>query len=150
MIKEIALSFALILGATPVFAQSSTPQNPMVGYNAQQGPQPPFPGWAYGNTQDHRLPISPSGAAPTITAGCSGAGSAVGAGTTDTAGTITGSTSAATTCTITFANAYTTAPICVSTGKQSAILTQTISTTTLVTTFASTANYIFTYICFGL
>lgn len=86
--------------------------------------------------------------APTITAGCSGAGSGlVGA---DHYGTVTGSTAAATTCTITFGTAFSVAPHCVASGQTSPLTGAiTPTTSTLVVNFGSTANYKFSYVCFG-
>jgi hypothetical protein len=88
------------------------------------------------------------GVAPTLTAGCNGAGSVVSGN--DTTGTITGQTAAATTCTLSFGTAYGAAPNCVASGLTSP-LTGAITPTTasLVVNFASTANFKFTYICFG-
>lgn len=88
--------------------------------------------------------------APTITAGCTGAGSAVGTGSTDLHGTITGSTAAVTTCTITFGTAFNNTPHCVTSGQTSPLTgAMTPSTTTLVVNFASTANYKWSYVCMG-
>src|SRR5262245_2712796 len=89
-----------------------------------------------------------SGAAPTLTAGCNGAGSSV-AGT-DQGGTITGQTAAATTCTLTFGTAFATAPNCSVTGLTSPLTgAVTVGTGTVVVNFASTANYKWSYVCFG-
>lgn len=88
--------------------------------------------------------------APTITAGCNGAGSSVGTGSTDTYGTITGQTTAATTCTITFGTAFANVPHCVTSGQTSPLTgAMTPSTSTLVVNFASTANYKWSYHCMG-
>lgn len=99
--------------------------------------------------QNAHLGVTAQATAPTITAGCSGAGSAVGTGSSDAHGWITGSTAAATTCTITFGTAFTNRPACTVSGEQSAILTMTPGTATLVVTFASTANYKFDWVCMG-
>ena len=143
--KSIVLAGALSLASLSAFGQGL--QGPTAGANNPTGGgfQAYIPA-AYGNVGSHFLPV---GTAPTITAGCSGAGSAVDGNSTDSAGQIIGSTSAATTCTLTFANAFTNQPYCITSGSQSAILTQTVSTTTLVVTFASTANFKFWYSCFG-
>lgn len=86
--------------------------------------------------------------APTITAGCSGAGSAITGN--DTYGTVTGSTAAVTTCTITFGTAYAATPHCVASGLSSPLTGAiTPATGTLVVNFASTANFKFTYQCYG-
>jgi hypothetical protein len=86
--------------------------------------------------------------APTVTAGCNGAGSSVTGN--DTYGTVTGQTAAATTCTITFGTAFAATPHCVASGLSSPLTGAiTPSTTTLVVNFGSTANYKFTYHCFG-
>jgi hypothetical protein len=89
-------------------------------------------------------------AAPTLTAGCSGAGNAITGNNVH--GTATGQTAAATTCTLTFANGgFTATPDCVVSGLSSPLTGAiTPSTTTLVVNFASTANYKFTWHCFGL
>jgi hypothetical protein len=100
--------------------------------------------------QNAHLGVTAQATAPTISAGCNGAGSSVGAGSSDFSGNITGQTAAATTCTITFGTAFANTPSCVTSGDQSAILTQTRATTTLVVTFASTANYRFNWICSGV
>jgi hypothetical protein len=93
------------------------------------------------------VPIT-GGSAPTLTAGCNGAGSVVSG--TDAAGTITGQTAAATTCTLQFGTAYSATPHCVASGQTSPLTgALTPSTTTLVVNFASTANYKFSYVCFG-
>lgn len=87
-------------------------------------------------------------AAPTLTAGCNGAGSAVSG--SDANGTITGQTAAATTCTLTFGAAYATAPNCAITGLSSPLTGAiTVGTGSLVVNFASTANYKWSYVCFG-
>lgn len=99
------------------------------------------------------LSVSAQATAPTITAGCNGAGSSItgGAGAArDAHGTVTGQTAAATTCTITFATAFTNTPDCMATGLSSPLTgTVTPSTTTLVVNFASTANYKWSYVCMG-
>jgi hypothetical protein len=93
------------------------------------------------------VPIT-GGTAPTLTAGCNGAGSVVTG--TDAAGTITGQTAAATTCTLQFGTAYGSTPHCVASGQTSPLTGAfTPSTTTLIVNFASTANYKFSYVCFG-
>jgi hypothetical protein len=102
--------------------------------------------FASGNVGSHFLPVGP---VPTISAGCTGAGSAMSANANDSNGTVTGSTAASTTCTITFTNAYTSTPDCVASGISSPLLTQTVTTTTFVETHASTANFKFSYICVG-
>lgn len=91
-----------------------------------------------------------SGTAPTLTAGCNGAGSVVSGN--NVSGTITGQTTAATTCTLTFANSgFASAPNCVAMGQSSPLTgVATPGTTTLVVNFASTANYKWSYICPGL
>lgn len=88
--------------------------------------------------------------APTLTAGCNGSGSSI----TGTNGlfTVVGQTSAATTCTVTFATpvSWSNAPLCNFQGYQSAITSvNAISTSSVQVTFASTANYKFTGQCNG-
>lgn len=93
------------------------------------------------------IPLT-GGSAPTLTAGCNGAGNAVSG--TDAAGTITGQTAAATTCTLTFGTAYSTAPNCVASGQSSPLTGAfTVSASTIVVNFGSTANYKWSYVCFG-
>lgn len=88
------------------------------------------------------------GVAPTLTAGCNGTGSSVSG--TDRSGTVTGSTAAATTCTLTFAQAYAAAPNCVASGLSSPLTGAiTPGTSTLVVNFASTGNFKWTYFCPG-
>lgn len=142
----LALAVVAACGFNPVFAQGL--QGPTAGSSNPGGGgfQAYIPA-ALGNVGSHFLPIG--GAAPTLTAGCNGAGSSVDSLSTDTAGLITGQTAAATTCTVTFGNAYTNAPYCVVSGQQSDITVMTPSTTTLVVSFASTASFKFNYICFG-
>lgn len=90
--------------------------------------------------------IRAGGSAPTITAGCNGAGSSISG--SDLAGTVTGQTAAATTCTITFNSAYASAPYCTPVGVSSPLTGAiTTTTTTLQVNFASTANYVFNYNC---
>ena len=90
--------------------------------------------------------IRAAGSAPTLTAGCNGAGSSVSG--SDLAGQVTGQTAAATTCTLTFNSAYSATPYCVVTGNSSPLTgVVTPSTGTIVVNFASTANYQFSYVC---
>jgi hypothetical protein len=98
------------------------------------------------------ISISVAGsAAPSLTAGCNGAGSSVTG--TNYSGVVTGQTAAATTCTLTFATgsgAFINAPNCVASGLSSPLTgAVTPSSTTLVVSFASTANYKFNYLCPG-
>lgn len=88
--------------------------------------------------------------APTLTAGCNGAGTVVTG--SNAHGTATGQTAAATTCTLTFANSgFGATPDCVVSGLTSPLTGAiTPSTTTLVVNFASTANYKFSWHCFGM
>jgi hypothetical protein len=91
------------------------------------------------------------GTAPTITSGCTGAGSSVLSGSTDNAGEVEGSTAAATTCTITFAKAFTTSNFCMTQGNSAPLTgTATYSLTTLTVNFPSTANFFWTYMCWGI
>lgn len=86
--------------------------------------------------------------APSLTAGCNGAGSSVSGN--DYYGTVTGQTAAATTCTLTFGTAFAAAPACTATGLTSPLTgAVTPGTGTLVVNFASTATYKFTYSCPG-
>lgn len=86
--------------------------------------------------------------APTVTAGCNGAGVSVSG--TDMAATITGQTAAATTCTLTFGTAYAAAPNCAITGLTSPLTGAiTVAAGTIVTNFASTASYKWSYVCHG-
>jgi hypothetical protein len=87
--------------------------------------------------------------APTLTAGCNGAGSSIASGSSDVHGSATGQTTAATTCTLTFGTAFASVPNCVVSGDQSAITALTRNIGTLVITFASTANYRFNWHCMG-
>jgi hypothetical protein len=89
-----------------------------------------------------------NGVAPTLTAGCNGAGSSVSGN--DVSGTVTGQTAAATTCTLTFGTAYAAAPNCTASGLSSPLTGAiTTGTGTLVVNFASTANFKWSYSCFG-
>ncbi|HEX9613606.1 MAG TPA: hypothetical protein VGA05_08330 [Candidatus Bathyarchaeia archaeon] len=90
-----------------------------------------------------------SGTAPTLTAGCNGAGSA-GVTGTDNAGLINGQTAAATTCTVTFAKTYTTAPFCTANGVNGAVTLLSTTTTALVIVFPSTAGWFGSFICVGI
>lgn len=104
--------------------------------------------------QGAHMSITAQATAPTLTAGCNGAGSSIadggGGSGKDMHGTVTGQTAAATTCTVTFGTTYTNTPDCVAMGLSSPLTgAVTVSTSTLVVNFASTANYKFTYHCFG-
>lgn len=91
-------------------------------------------------------------AAPTITAGCNGAGSAVRSDSTDFSGHITGQTAAATTCTVTFSQSFlsTVPPKCVVSGETVAPTTVVPTASTLVINFASTASAVFDWVCVGI
>lgn len=102
--------------------------------------------------QNAHLAVTAQATAPTITAGCNGAGASItGSGSTnDTHGTVTGQTAAATTCTVTFGTAFAAAPDCTFIGFQSAItVVNSVGTGTFQVTFASTASYKFSYHCNG-
>lgn len=92
------------------------------------------------------------GTAPTLTAGCNGAGSAVAAGSTDNRGKITTQTAASTTCTLTFNHAWPQAPFCVASDAEATITPAAYSvgatgTGTVVFDFVSAANDVFDYVC---
>jgi hypothetical protein len=92
------------------------------------------------------------GTAPTLTAGCNGAGSSVAASATDNAGTFTSQTAAATTCTLTFNHTWPQAPHCFcgdanASTSPVACSAGTMSTTTAVFDFASTASRVWAYHC---
>ena len=87
--------------------------------------------------------------APTLTGGCNGAGSSIATNATDSAGTVTGQTAAATSCTLTFHTAYTNTPFCVVSGQTGAITSYTPATSTLTVNFASTAGFKWTWVCHG-
>lgn len=91
--------------------------------------------------------ISSTGSAPTLTGGCNGAGSSIRG--SDVNGEVTGQTSAATTCTVTFGTAFASKPYCVPTGDQSAITSKTVTASSMVVNFASTANFVFGWVCHG-
>ena len=100
--------------------------------------------------QNAHLAVVTQATAPTITAGCNGAGSSVGAGSSDLHGWVTGQTAAVTTCTITFGTAFTNRPACVASGENSPLTgVITVGTGTLVVNFASTGNFKFDWICMG-
>jgi hypothetical protein len=92
------------------------------------------------------------GTAPTLTAGCNGAGSSVNAASTDNRGLFTSQTAAATTCTLTFNHTWPQAPICIC-GDANASTTPVgcsvgaVGTGTAVFDFASTAARTWTYHC---
>jgi hypothetical protein len=88
-----------------------------------------------------------SGTAPTLTAGCNGAGSSISG--TDISGTVGNQTAAATSCTVTFGTAFGSTPRCVVSGHQVAPTTVAPSTGTLVINFSSTANAVFDWVCYG-
>lgn len=97
---------------------------------------------------DANAHIRVQGTAPTISAGCNGAGSSIIG--SDIAGTVTGQTAAATTCTILFNVAYANTPHCTASGQSSPLTgALTPSTTTLVVNFGSTANYKWSYNCYA-
>lgn len=91
-------------------------------------------------------------AAPTITAGCSGAGSSVRSDSTDFSGHFTSQTSSSSTCTITFSQSFLTTvpPKCVVSGETVAPTTVVPSASTLVVNFANTTNAVFDWICVGI
>jgi hypothetical protein len=95
----------------------------------------------------HVLPGGPQ--APSITAGCNGSGSSVRAGSSDHSGAVTGQTSVATSCTVTFGNAYANTPFCIATSENGTITAVTPSASTLVVTFSSIVNPKFDYVCYG-
>lgn len=89
-----------------------------------------------------------SSSTPTLTSGCNGTGSSVVG--TDIIGVAGNQTAAATTCTLQFGTAYTAAvPRCLAIGNTGPLTSVTSTMSTLVVTFASTANFIFTYFCDG-
>ncbi len=97
---------------------------------------------------------STGGTAPTISAGCNGAGSSVTAGSTNNRGQITTQTSATTTCTISFsaAGAWAQTPFCVVGDSQAQITPAAYSvgatsTSSFVVDFVSAANDKFNYVC---
>lgn len=109
----------------------------------------------YGNVSvsNGGLINSTGGTAPTLTAGCNGAGSAVAAGSTDNRGQITTQTAAATTCTMTFNHTWPQAPFCLAADSEAQITPAAYSvgatsTTTVVFDFVSAANDKFNYHCF--
>jgi hypothetical protein len=86
--------------------------------------------------------------APTLTAGCNGAGQVISGN--KYYGTITGQTTASTSCTLTFGgNGFSSTPNCNVSGQTAAITSFTPSTTTLVVNFASVANFKWVYQCSG-
>jgi len=88
--------------------------------------------------------------APTLTAGCNGAGSTIDAGASKYSARVTGQAEAATTCTITFnGGGFAATPICTVSGETGAITSYTAGTTTLVVTFASAATFKWNYMCDG-
>lgn len=98
---------------------------------------------------------STGGAAPTISAGCNGAGSSVTAGSTNNRGQVTTQTAAATTCTISFsaAGVWAQAPFCIAADSQAQITPAAYSvgattTSTFVVDFVSASNDKFNYVCF--
>lgn len=94
--------------------------------------------------------LSSGGLAPTITANCGTSPSIAG---TDTNGRLNvGTGGTATTCTITFGTAWTTAPSCVAATESTALTIKAkASTSTLIITSATpfTASDLITYICMG-
>lgn len=85
---------------------------------------------------------------PTLTGGCNGAGSSVSGN--DLKGVVTGQTAAATTCTLTFARAYSTTPVCITQGNTTPLTGLNNNTASVITvSFNSTANFIWSYVCFG-
>jgi hypothetical protein len=99
------------------------------------------------------LAVTNQSALPTVTAGCNGAGFNISGGVgqgRDMHATVTGQTAAATTCTVTFGGSFGNSPDCVASGLTSPLTGAiTVTTTTLQVNFASTANYKWTFHCFG-
>jgi hypothetical protein len=92
--------------------------------------------------------------APTLTAGCNGAGSSVAAGSTDITGTFTTQTGAATTCTLTFNVGFSAAPTCLFTDGNASVTPISYSSgavtgSTAVVDFASASNRVVQYLCIG-
>lgn len=104
-----------------------------------------------GSTGGGHLSIK-GGTAPTLTAGCNGAGSSVAATSNDTRGNFTSQSSAATTCTLHFNVAFGTAPFCHCWDANSSTTpvgcsVGTVNTTDAVFDFASTASRVWGYEC---
>jgi hypothetical protein len=93
--------------------------------------------------------LSSHGTTPTITSGCGGTGSLVQG--TDQSGLVEGQTTAATTCTLSFAKTWTgtVTQACFAQGISSALTGFSYTTTTITVTFASTSNYFWSYFCWG-
>lgn len=86
----------------------------------------------------------------TLTAGCNGAGSSIAAGSTKYSGRVTGQTAVATQCTVTFnGGPFAATPFCAATGETGALTSTFTNTTTLTVFFASTANFVWNYVCVG-
>jgi hypothetical protein len=97
---------------------------------------------------------STGGAAPTLSAGCNGAGSSVTTGSTNNRGQLTTQTALATTCTITWsaAGVWGQSPFCVFDDAGANIAPKTVSvgacgTSTCVIDFVSAANDKFNWVC---
>ena len=94
-----------------------------------------------------------AGASPTLTAGCSGSGSSVVAGSNDNRGRFITQSSAATTCTLTFNHIWSTAPACVFVDGSASVTPASFSagattTNTAVVDFSSTTSKKINYLCF--
>ena len=106
------------------------------------------PGSAFNSTIENYMYNGPTITTAAVTAGCNGAGVAVSAGSSQQSFRMTGQTSVATTCTITWPVTWSAQPRCILMGETTPVLTvTTMSTTSLVWTFASTANAIFDVYC---
>src|SRR5262249_25957010 len=86
---------------------------------------------------------------PSTAPGLSACGTSPTISGSDVAGTITMGTGTPTSCTLTFANAYSAAPHCVVTWRATPLATQSyaITTTTLVLTQTATSSNVVDYIC---
>jgi len=85
---------------------------------------------------------------PTITSGCNGTGSVVNGNDND--GQVAGQTANATTCVVTFANAYTSPQACIAAGASPPLTSFTYTQSTMTVTFPSTAAYFWSYHCAAL
>jgi len=91
--------------------------------------------------------VESRGTTPAVAGSCGSSPAIVG---TDVAGKVTTGTGSPTSCTITFASAWTNAPACMVTNETTASLARAVSTTTTVTLSGTlVAGDVLAYICFG-
>jgi hypothetical protein len=147
----------LIFAANPIgytLANIMSAEVFTIGNNTTTAYKPFIMGGTYLTANNGGVIQSTGGAAPTLTAGCNGAGSSVLTGSTNNRGQFTTQTAAATTCTLTFSAAgiWNQAPFCLFADADASITpvafaAGAITAATAIVDFVSASNKIINYIC---